>query len=209
MKLNKLIKTVKKLYRLYLAIEPFIDKIKPFFKKTVEVNMNIKVKHIDLGKPGRPGKKLKSVNGIVLHSTGTPDATAENEYNYFQNKAISPVSAHYFVDKDEILEIIPPDEYAYHAGANSYNPDSLAELNTTYPNARTLSIEMCEEYNKSIHKSTYEKTVELTVYLLKKYKLGINNLFKHFDITGKRCPHQWMDNNEWDHFIEKVKNLLE
>ncbi|WP_423230510.1 N-acetylmuramoyl-L-alanine amidase [Bacillus paralicheniformis] len=66
----------------------------------------------------RPGLKLAAVNGIVMHWTATPGASALNERNYFNGTCIIDkryASAHYFVDRHEAQHVIPDQEVAYHA----------------------------------------------------------------------------------------------
>lgn len=52
-------------------------------------------------------------------------------------------SAHYCVDLDgSIWELIPPDEMAYHVGADKYEPEAIAKT-SKYPNDCTIGIELC------------------------------------------------------------------
>lgn len=51
---------------------------------------------------------------------------------------------------------------------------------------------------------TYQNTVELTAYLLKKYNLTINDLYRHYDITGKDCPRMMIAKSEWTKFKSAV-----
>lgn len=85
----------------------------------------IKKKHLTGNPYTRPGKRLDKVRGIVIHWTANMNKGADDEahYRYFNSSAISArsyASAHYFVDQDSILEIVPPTEMAYHVGATRY-----------------------------------------------------------------------------------------
>ena len=70
-----------------------------------------------------------SPSGFVIHSTATPNATAQNEHDYF-NSGDRQASSHYFVDAGNIIRCIPESERAWHAGQTA--------------NSKFLSAEMCE-----------------------------------------------------------------
>jgi len=70
-----------------------------------------------------------SPQGFVIHATDTPNATAQNEHDYF-NSGDRQASAHYFVDSSNIIRTIPENEVAWHAGSTA--------------NHKFLSVEMCE-----------------------------------------------------------------
>lgn len=61
-----------------------------------------------------PGDKLKSLEFIVIHDTGST-GSAKNHKDALLNKN-SKVSFHYAVDNKEIYHIVSDDLYAYHAG---------------------------------------------------------------------------------------------
>lgn len=89
--------------------------------------MNIDERLLPVGM-NRPGKPLKA-EGLIIHSTDTPGASAENEAHCYST-GNRDASAHYFVDWDSIVRTIPESEVAWHAGPKA--------------NGRFLSIEMCE-----------------------------------------------------------------
>ena len=82
----------------------------------------------------RPGTALTQVNGIVIHYTANPGATAIANRNYFENLKdthTTKASAHFIVGLEgEIVQCIPTAEIAY--ASNDRNSD-------------TLSIECCYE----------------------------------------------------------------
>lgn len=77
----------------------------------------------------RPGTPLNPT-GQVVHSTAAPGATAQNIRDYFNTHIQAEVSAHAVIDWNSIIEMIPENEMAWHAGATA--------------NRRFLSFEMCE-----------------------------------------------------------------
>lgn len=133
--------------------------------------------------------------GLVIHWTANMGigADAEANRNYFQNLTSRAASAHYCVDSTEAVRCIPENEVAYHAGAASYKESALKSLNTTYPNNCTIGIEMCVNADGNFWKM-YHNTVYLAAYICKKYGFKTDNLYRHYDITGKTCPAFFVSN---------------
>ncbi len=75
------------------------------------------------------------------------------------------------------------------------------------PNYYLIGVEMCVNSDGDWSK-TYNNTVELVQFLLNKYQLTINELYRHYDITGKLCPQMMIDEEPWQQFITKVNNGL-
>ena len=108
--------------------------------------------------------------GVVIHSTANPGATAENHYKYF-NSDERKASAHFFVDWKEIIQTIPEDERAYHAGPSA--------------NERYLSIEICEGETEEEFRKTWDAAVWLTAKLCKKYNWEIGSgVLSHRYVSG-------------------------
>ncbi len=136
----------------------------------------------------RPGAKLKKVMGIVIHWTANKGKGASDtaHYRYYSGGAIaakSYASAHYFCDGDSILRVIPDNEMAYHVGALSYRTNRLG----SYPNNMTIGVETCVNVDGDFKKAL-DRSAWLVAKLLKDNKLGIDDLYRHYDITGKDCP---------------------
>lgn len=143
----------------------------------------------------RPGIKLNAVKGIVLHWTANENAGADDvaHQRYFNGNAIaahSYASAHYFVDQDSILQIIPDNEMAYHCGARVYQTHKLG----SYPNGCTIGIETCVNVKGAGFKKALDQSAQLAASLLKKHKLTVNDMYRHFDVTGKDCPRYFVSN---------------
>ncbi len=94
-------------------------------------------------RPGgnRPGTPL-SPQGVTVHRTGDPGATARNIRNYFDTiRPGNESSAHYVVDgTGEIIRCIPETEVAWHAGPAA--------------NQRDIGIETCEPLTGAAYEST-------------------------------------------------------
>ena len=128
-------------------------------------------------KYSRPQIQLKSVKKVVLHYVGNPRSSAMANRNYFENQKNGGryVSSHYIIGlKGEILRCVPENEVAYCSNsANSYS----------------ISIECCHpDATGMFTDATAKSAIELCAYLLKKYGLGVDDLIRHYDVTGKQCP---------------------
>lgn len=128
-------------------------------------------------KYSRPQIPLKNVKKVVLHYVGNPNSTAMANRNYFENQKNGGryVSSHYIIGlKGEILRCVPENEVAYCSNqANSYS----------------ISIECCHpDATGKFTGATTSSAAELCAYLLKKYGLEVNDLIRHYDVTGKQCP---------------------
>lgn len=125
----------------------------------------------DLINNNRP-KTALSPQGVVIHSTDTPGATAQNEHDYFGSD-YRAASAHYFIDWYAILRCIPENEQAWHAGPTA--------------NSKYLSIEMCEPYGSDAAKfqEVWNRTVWLVAKLCVDYGWETGpNVWSHNGISG-------------------------
>ena len=125
----------------------------------------------------RPQIPLKTVKKVVLHYVGNPNSTAMANRSYFENQKNGGryVSSHYIVGLDgEILRCVPENEVAYCSNrANTYS----------------ISIECCHpDATGKFTEETTASAAELCAYLLKKYGLSVDDLIRHYDVTGKQCP---------------------
>ena len=125
----------------------------------------------------RPQIPLKSVKKVVLHYVGNPKSSAMANRNYFENQKNGGryVSSHYIVGLEgEILRCVPENEVAYCSNqANTYS----------------ISIECCHpDATGKFTDATTASAAELCAYLLKKYGLSVDDLIRHYDVTGKQCP---------------------
>lgn len=155
----------------------------------------------------RPGKKIIP-KAVVVHWTANTSAgaNAHANRNYF-NTTDRAASAHYIVDDHEIIRCIPENEMAYHVGAKIYKPEALQRLGK-YPNNCTIGIEMCVNADGNWAK-TYHNTVELVADILLRHGWYINQVWRHYDITGKDCPRPLLDPGKWKQFLADVQKAHE
>ncbi|MFE1630400.1 N-acetylmuramoyl-L-alanine amidase [Brevibacillus reuszeri] len=169
-------------------------------------------------KTARPGTKI-TPKGVVIHWTANERKGADAAANrsYFNNPT-TEASAHYIVDDKQIVQCLPENEMGYHVGAKSYKPDALKQL-SSYPNNCTIGIEMCVNQDGDF-KAMYQRTLELTADILKRYGWDVDHLWRHFDITGKNCPAYFVSDDyarrftgltaaqAWAKFKDDVQKLL-
>lgn len=173
----------------------------------------LKNDYINVNKYTRPGSKLASVKGIVIHWTANFGATAKNHKTFFGNGGGSRYAgAHIFVDKTEALCIVPLNEVCYHANESTCRIKKLFGRVGNYQgnaNVTTIGVEMCVEKNGTIHKNTIDRTVNVVTELCKKFGLDDGDLYRHYDITGKNCPAPWVTKpSEWAKFKDAVQAKL-
>ncbi|MFA6808812.1 MAG: cell wall-binding repeat-containing protein, partial [Eubacteriales bacterium] len=175
--------------------------------KSLIVNSpELKAISVQLIKNNRSYSSLNPV-GFVIHSTATPGATAQSIYNYF-NSAYRAASAHYTTDWNELVQLIPENEVAWHAGKTA--------------NSRYLSIEMCEPEgtNPQEFQKVWDHTVLLVADACVRYNWDVKtNVFSHYTIsyTYKETDHTdpigflAKYNRTWDQLLQaidaKVKEL--
>lgn len=164
---------------------------------------------VQVNKYSRPGLKLAGVYGLVIHWTANPGASDTAHQKFFDGADGGGgryAGAHFFVDRDSATLIIPLDEVAYHANESKCRVSNKLGNNA---NLTTLGIEMCVEKDGTIHAETVERTLQLVFHLCSFYKLTSNDVYRHYDITGKNCPAPWVkDVQLFVDFKTKVNNLL-
>lgn len=147
----------------------------------------------------RPQIPLKAVKGIVVHYTANPGTGAKENRSYFEGlakKKTTYASSHFIIDLDgSIIQCIPLDEISY--ASNERNKD-------------TISIECCHKGKRGkFTKETYNSLVKLTAWLLNKYGLGEQDVMRHYDITGKKCPLYYVEHEDkWKGFLKDIKEEI-
>jgi len=109
------------------------------------------------------------------------------------------------VDDQQIIQTIPDSEVAYHVGAKNYKRDGerlIADSNLS-ANYYLIGFEMCVNSDGNWGK-TYKNAVLLAAHLLHKYRFGLNDLYRHHDITGKDCPRMMLSTAAWERFRSDV-----
>lgn len=147
------------------------------------------------------GRRPKSaIRFIAVHWTANTSkgATAMNHYRYFQNNSPG-ASAHYFVDDNEIVQIVGDTTIAYAVGGNQGYGVALNGCT----NYNSISIEMC--VNNGYSDKMLFNTIELVKELLRQFPNA--RVCRHWDATRKDCPSGFTGNNNarWNKFLNDIK----
>ena len=141
--------------------------------------------------------RTQPIEYIVIHYTGIPNDTAENNAVY-SAREYTGVSAHYFVDEREVWQSVRNEDTAYHCGSTHPKHPACRNYNS-------IGVEMCDSVG-AVPAATRERTAAFVRELMDKYGVPVENVLRHYDVTGKRCPAPWVDNPaEWMEF----KKMLE
>lgn len=155
------------------------------------------IKHmiIPKGRKNRKGIKLIKPYYITIHNTANPSVGADAVANAKYILRNAPVSVHFFVDDKQIVQCLPIDEVALHAG-------------TRQGNLQSIGIEICENKD-GVYERAEENAAVLTAYLMKKLGVPIDRVVPHKYWSGKNCPHIILARpTGFKSFIEKVKKYL-
>lgn len=164
--------------------------------------MTIERLYLTPNKYSRPQTKLKQVKKIAIHYVGSPNSSAKANRNYFEGLKDGEdnifASSHYIIGlSGEIIQCIPHNEISYATNsANSYS----------------ISIECCHpKVDGKFTNDTMKSLIELCQYLCREFKLNpVEDLIRHYDVTGKVCPKWFVDNeDEWIEFKKQVKGTDE
>lgn len=154
--------------------------------------MKVKVDLIPVSPRRRPAIKM-DWETITVHNTGNPTSTSQNERSWLTNpKNDRQASWHYCIYEDQIIQAIPDNEVAWHAGDGRRDG-----------NMKSLSVEICEagDFEKSIQTAV----VFIAEKLFSKGK-GIEAVKKHKDWSGKNCPRLLIP--RWNSFIDMIEAEL-
>lgn len=140
---------------------------------------------------------------IVIHYTGNYNAGADAEAHYkYLQRATRYGSAHYYVDDRQIIQTIGDSRVAWSVGDNQGKGRYLNGCT----NNNSISIEMCVNADAD-QKKTYKNVLELTKNLMAKFKVPVERVCRHYDVSRKDCPHNFRANNwaMWWQFKEEIK----
>lgn len=148
----------------------------------------------------RPQLALEEVSGIVIHQAETVGASAVAVRNSYEELRISKSnheSVHLIIGLEgEIVQCIPLNEVAY--ASKDRNND-------------TISIEVCI-YNESgqFNAKTYETLVAALANLCDEFGLKPDDIIRHYDATGTKCPAYYVDNEDsWLKLKSDVKSFMD
>ena len=149
--------------------------------RKTDTGVPIKQMFVPKGRKNRPGG-ANPCTYITIHETGNKatgaDAEAHGAYVCGDSAEASRVSWHYTVDDDSIVQHIPDEERAYHAGDGANGPG----------NAKSIGIEICVNEDGDFEKAK-ANAASLVRLLMKEHGIQAANIKQHHDWSGKDCPH--------------------
>ncbi len=144
----------------------------------------------------RRGVYLEDFTGIVLHYIGNPMTTPEQNRKFYGNPD-TEVNSHFIIGMDgAVLQCMPLEEKS--SASNERNRD-------------TISVEVCHPDETGVFtQESYESLLNLTVWLCQEGKLKTEDVIRHYDITGKLCPYDFVQRpEEWARFQEDLDKRLQ
>lgn len=133
---------------------------------------------------------------IVVHNTAN-DSSAKNEISYMISNN-NQTSFHYAVDDKEIIQGIPENRNAFHAGDGGNGKG----------NRKGIAIEICYSKSGGDKFIAAEKlAAQFIASKLKEKGWDISKVKKHQDFSGKYCPHRTLDMG-WQRFLNMIKGYM-
>ena len=149
--------------------------------------------------------RAKPVSFLVIHYVGATGGARNNAKYYGRTPGIG-ASAHYFVDhapNAEVWASVPEADTAWHCGAKSYR-------HPTCRNANSIGIEMCCHLDAKggwyIDEATLAAAAELGRDIMARYGIPLENVLRHYDVTGKLCPRPLIEENKWTAFKARLED---
>lgn len=155
-------------------------------------------------------RNASQIRYLVYHYTGNDGDKAANNAKYFQNN-IAKASAHYFVDDTTVWRSVPDLKVAWSVGGSKYANAEKTGGGTMYgviTNTNSLSIEMCDTIRNGVYQASEATLVNAAALgraLMEKYDIPIENVYRHFDVTGKHCPSYLVNAQKWAEFKKRLE----
>ena len=156
---------------------------------------------ISVGRRNRPGTTLRP-RSVTIHNTDNdrPGANAKAHSRFVRTKGFYLlngrehwVSWHYVVDDLNVIQQIPLNERAWHAGPG---------------NAESIAIEICMNPEMDAPKA-YENAAALVATLVTDLGLTPQDIVTHQSWTSKNCPQVLLVGDRWRQFLARIGQLLQ
>lgn len=158
-------------------------------------------------------RATSKIKYLVIHYTANDGDTDESEARYFKNN-IPKASAHYFVDDDSVTQSVPDNFVAYAVGGTKIMANVDIGGGTMYgvvKNSNSISVELCDtikDGKPTLSEKTKENAIAFIKSLMIKHGIDINHVYRHFDVTGKKCPSYFVDNKAWANFKLELQSTF-
>ena len=133
---------------------------------------------------------------ITIHNTSN-SASADAEVRYMISNN-NQVSYHVCVDEREVIQAIPFNRNAWHAGDGASGTG----------NRKSIGIEIARSTgDANLFEQAERNCAEYVAKLLKERGWGIDRVKRHKDWSGKNCPHKTMEKG-WQRFLNMIQAEL-
>lgn len=155
-------------------------------------------------------RNASQIKYLIFHYTGNDGDKAANNAAYFQQNIVK-ASAHYFVDDTTVWRSVPDLKVAWAVGGSKYPNADKTGGGTMYgviTNTNSISIEMCDTIRNGVYQAseaTLANAAALGRELMEKYHIPIENVYRHFDVTGKHCPSYLVNAQKWAEFKKRLE----
>ena len=148
-------------------------------------------------------RKPHDIRYVVVHYTGNDGDSARANAQYFAT-AQPGVSAHYFVDAQEIWNSVPEDCVAWHCGTRGMYYHAACR------NRNAIGVELCAYRDAKgrfcFREGTLDHAAALLRELMTRYAIPVENVLRHYDVTHKCCPEPFVrDADAWVRFQKRLK----
>ena len=133
---------------------------------------------------------------ITIHNTSN-SASADAEIRYMISND-NQTSFHVCVDEKEVIQAIPFNRNAWHAGDGGSGTG----------NRKSIGIEIARSTgDANLFARAEQNCAEYVAKLLKERGWGIDRVKRHKDWSGKNCPHKTMEKG-WQRFLNMIQTEL-
>jgi N-acetylmuramoyl-L-alanine amidase len=131
---------------------------------------------------------------ITIHETANTakGADAQAHARLLARGNTRTASWHFTVDDKRIIQHIPENEVAWHAGDGRNGPG----------NRKSIGIEICVNADGDFVRAQ-ENAIRLVRMLMNKYKIPVSRVVPHKHWSGKNCPANLL--KQWPAFIARVR----
>lgn len=124
------------------------------------------------------GIPMKKPKGIVIHNTNVQKSAKELEEWMVNNKSSN--GCHYFVDADEVRQVMPLTWSAFNTGKGF-----------DFGNTECIVVEVCSDLNGTRYQQGEDRAIKLIRELMNKYRLTAADIYFHRDFDPNiNCPAQ-------------------
>ena len=158
----------------------YVQALEPV-QRVTDTGLGIQADYIPAGRANRPGGSNPGTY-ITIHETGNAakgaDAAAHASYLKGDAAVKAMVSWHYTVDDHGIVQHLPDNETAYHAGDGAGGTG----------NAKSIGVEICVNAGGDFSKAQ-ANAASLVRLLMAEHGIPLAKVVQHNHWTGKDCPY--------------------